>query len=598
MRTIIISLLMLSFVTVANAGNAIQLATNGKTNYQIVVADEASTEIRAAAWELAEFLGQITGAEFPIVAASQAEPGQQIILGQSKALADLKLPIDWEALGPEGFLISTVGNKLVIAGGPRRGTINGVYTFLEDEIGCRWYTPTFSVIPRKETLSIGPLDLQKVPVFESRFVYCGSASDADWAARQRLNTFTRDVTLGIKADGTRVSWNEFISDPKLAGSFYYARNHVHTLGHNQLLAMSEFDEHPEYFAVVKGKRLREGQPCLTHPELVRYIAKRAKDWLKSAPGASAISISQGDFANACECPNCQAAYQKYGQSGVYLRFVNQIADEIGKDYPDVLVDTLAYQWTRQPPKNITMHRNVVIRYAPIVGCSRHAYDDESCKRNRENNVFGDLVEWIRISPRVWVWYYAIAGNEIFPYPNITCLSRDFKGMRDVGVKGFFVQMHAAPKMTMTGGLIDLKAYLFAKLMWDPDYNVQQGIEEFVQACYGAAAPQVLSYVRMVNDPDTYAVQASELHPTWGRIIPIKMDKLIEMNKLFRQAEQAVVADPDSLQRLKLVRLSLQYAIIRQADKEAPIRRKAVRDFLAITKQANIPLPPDVQEESP
>ena len=616
---LIISLLVLSVVTTACADDAIQLAANRISDYQVVVANKPSVEANAAAWELASFLELVTEAYVPVVPVSRAKPDYQIIVGRSQALEDLKLSIDWEALGPEGFIIRTVGRKLVIAGGSCRGTINGVYTFLEDVVGCRWYTPTFSVIPRKQTLSIPPLDVQKVPVFESRFVFCGAATDVDWAARQRLNTFTRDVAMVTKPDGSRVVWNEFINDPKLTGCYYYAQRQVHTLWHNGLLPYAMFDEHPEYFALVDGKRLREGQLCLTNPDLVRIIADGAKAWLQREPTAKIISISQGDyFHDACQCPRCKAAYEEYGLSGATLNFVNQVAAEIEKYDPEILVSTLAYKWTRKPPKVVVPRKNVVIRYAPINACYRHAYDDQTCRINREKNFYGDLVEWIRISPRVWVWYYSLPEHELHPYPNLKCLSRNFRRMRDAGVKGFIIWTLFSSTPARTGGLLDLKAYLFAKLMWDPDYDVSKGIEEFVTACYGAAAPQVLEYIERIDDENTYDIERydkedtyaidenentyiqktpGEFHFGCGYRLFFKKGKLAELDALFDQAEQTVAEDPGALWRLKLVRLSLQDAIILQADKDDPIRQKAVRDFFAMIKQANI-LPPDyIKEEN-
>ena len=593
MRAILAVSLVLVFSISALGADVIQLADAHWTQYQVVVADGGSPEVHAAARELAGFLQQVTVAEFPVVPASLARDEHQIIVGPSKALDDTKLSVDWDALGPEGFIIRTVGPKLVIAGGPGRGTINGVYTFLEDVIGCRWFTPKFSVIPKKTTLSLPPLDVMEVPAFESRFVYCGSATDAAWSARQRLNTFTRDVTLGLRADGTRVPWGEFINDPRLAGAIHYARWHVHTIGHDMLLPYAMFDEHPEYFAVVKGKRIRKGQPCMTNQDVAPLIASGAKQWIRQHPKARIISISQGDFANACQCPKCKAALEEYGISGVCMRFVNQVAEEIEKDYPNVLVDTLAYQWTRKPPKNVTMRKNVVIRYAPICGCSRHAYDDEGCKVNRSNNVYADLVEWIRISPRVWVWYYAIPGYELHPYPNIGALSRDFKRMRDAGVKGYFIQAHAGAKMVMTGGLTDLKAYLFAKLMWDPDYDVARGVKEFVTACYGAAAPQVFTYLDRIDDAATYVGTDSDFHLGCGAKPRLKTDKLAELDVLMDEAERAVADDAGVLWRVRLFRLSLQCAIMRYADKGSLIRQKAIRGFYPVARQAGAALPRDL-----
>ena len=598
----IVTLCVTSFAAIALSDEAIQLASNGTTDYQVVIADEPAAQVSAAASELAAFLEQVTGAEFPIVKASSTESGHRIFVGSSKALENLQVDIDWPSLGPEGFVICTVDGNLVIAGGPQRGTINGVYAFLEDVIGCRWYMVKFSVIPHKPTLSVGPLKIEYVPIFESRFVFGGLSKDIDWAARNKLNTFTSEIAPG--------RFDAFINNPKLAGSYRYARWHVHTLAHNGLLPYAEFDKNPEYFALVDGKRLQKGQPCMTNPDLIRFITKNAKTWIRDNPEAQIISLSAGDFINTCECPSCNTAYDKFGKTEVIVRLVNQVAAEIAEDHPDIMVDTLAYHWTREPPKDMTMHKNVVVRYC-MGGATCYYHGLDECEINKYLNMVKYLVDWIRISPRVWIWYYVHGGDELHPTPFFNSISHNFKLMRDAGVKGFFIQTAWGRMMLTTGGgLLDLQAYVFAKVMWDPEYDVQKGIEEFCRDCYGAAAPQIISYVGMVNDEDSYTgtlppygrrhadrdkLPFDRFHAVGGWMMPMRSDKLREMDLLFDEAERAVANDPGTLERVKMVRLSVQYAIIVYADKDDPIYAKALRDFPPVARRAGVPCVRDLKD---
>ena len=181
MRILTAGLLVVVVVTSAFGTDAIQLTVDGETDYQIIVADEPSVEVLVAVGELTEFLKQITGTEFPVVKGNASPSEHQILVGRSALLDDIELPIDWNALGPEGFVIRTVGSKLVIAGGPRRGTINGVYTFLEDIVGCRWYMPSFSVIPKKPKLALKPLNVRMIPVFGMRWLNFNQS--LDWSVR-------------------------------------------------------------------------------------------------------------------------------------------------------------------------------------------------------------------------------------------------------------------------------------------------------------------------------------------------------------------------------------------------------------------------------
>ena len=214
-------------------------------------------------------------------------------------------------------------------------------------------------------------------------------------------------------------------------------------------------------------------------------------------------------------------------------------------------------------------------------------------------MYSDLVEWIRISPRVWVWYYAHGGDKMHPLPIFRSLSQNFKLMRDAGVQGFFIQIDWGTEQIRSGGLLDLQSYLFAKLIWDPDYDVQIGIEEFCKASYGAAASYILSFVELVSDAGTYTgtplVHYKDLdltkfpgfHCPGGAMVPVRKDKLDEMDKLFEEAERSVANDLDSLERVKPVRLAAYYAILLYADKEDPLREKAIREFFPRAKQYGI-----------
>ncbi len=589
-----IAILALSMVVQDGRAETVRLAIDGRTDYRIAVPDEPTVEVRSAAQELAHFLKEVTGAEFQIVKASEAKTDRLIVVGRG---ASSQLPVrdgDLEALGPEGFIIRTIGPKLVIVGGPWRGTINGVYTFLEEVVGCRWYSPTFSAIPGNRNLAVGPLNVRHVPAFESRFVYSGSGSDAAWAARQRLNTFTREVAQASSPDGTRVDWGEFIHDPRLAGSWHYVQRHVHTLGHDRLLPYAKFESNPEYFALVDGKRLQRGQPCLTNPGLKRFILDGLRRWIRLDPTGRILSVSQGDFGNACQCDTCKAGYENGGMTAAHMRYVNEVAAQMELESPDLMISTLAYDRTRKLPPGTTMRPNTVIRYAPSEACHHHALDE--CGYNRALDFAGDMRDWVAAAPRVWVWYYAIPQSDLLPYANLNCLSRNFKLMRDVGIKGYFIQAEVN-RTCLAGGLTELQAYLFAKLLWNPDYDVKKGIKEFARDSYGAAAPQLLAYIRAVNDAGTYTALPEKykdmrshdgFHLACMATIPLKQERLHELDELFDEAEQAVADDPGSLRRVKFVRLSLQYTLILYADAADPARARAIREFFPVARQAGVP----------
>ena len=117
------------------------------------------------------------------------------------------------------------------------------------------------------------------------------------------------------------------------------------------------------------------------------MAERAKKWLLDCPDCQIISITQNDWAGACECPDCKALDEAEGShSGTMLSFANYLAEKIEPEFPNVAVDTFAYQYTRKPPKTIRPRPNVIVRLCSIECCFAHPL--EICPSS-ENHRFRD-----------------------------------------------------------------------------------------------------------------------------------------------------------------------------------------------------------------
>ena len=171
----------------ADEKGKIVLAEDGRSAYRIVIAERPSPSTRYAAEELQGFLEKMTGARLSIVAETVPAVPNEILVGPSSRLKTLGIDLGTAALGREGYLLRTVGPRLVVAGGEPRGTLYGVYGLLEDHFGCRWFTPELERIPRSNRLVLPPLDERRVPVFEYRETYTWESYDANWMARNRLN---------------------------------------------------------------------------------------------------------------------------------------------------------------------------------------------------------------------------------------------------------------------------------------------------------------------------------------------------------------------------------------------------------------------------
>ena len=228
--------------------NALIIAEESQARMTIVVSANASPSTRYAAEELQRFLGEMTDAVIPLVTDDAPSAPSEIWVGESQRLRDANILIDYETLGGEGYVIRTREPNIFIAGGEPRGTLYGVYGFLEDHLGCRGVTPVVSSLPKARVLAVLPIDEVRKPVLEYREPFVYECFDGDWAARNRMNSSSARLE---EKHGGKVTYFGF----------------VHTFN-NLLPPEKHFDEHPEYFSLVNGKRLKEHtQLCLANEQV-------------------------------------------------------------------------------------------------------------------------------------------------------------------------------------------------------------------------------------------------------------------------------------------------------------------------------------------
>ncbi|MFH0964130.1 MAG: DUF4838 domain-containing protein [Planctomycetota bacterium] len=566
----------------APQGAAIELASDGATDYRIVVGANASVSEKAGAAELAKYLAQISGASFPVVLDTSPQNPKEIIVGNNAHLAALKVPVDWKKLGPQGLRIKTKGETLILVGGPQGGTINAVYEFLEKFLGCRWYALDCTVIPSHKKLLIGQVDHTYVPPFTYRRHGWYSDRFPDWAAPNHVNVFIdHAVDLPNK-------------DPRLSDAWRYPGNAaVHTLAANFCDVRKHFDAHPEYFSLIDGKRVKDKtQLCLANPDVFRVVVADAKALLAAASGPRRVGMSAADWENYCRCPDCAKLYERFGVAGTYIEFANRVTAELARDLPDVRVDTLVYRWQRGAPPRIQYHPNFTVIYCPIEACVYHALDECDYNVGREKFV-RELSAWSKAAKHLTLFLYTDSAEYLTPYPVIRALSRNFKLARSLGADGVFIEGHTRFADSQLGGLT---SYLIAKLLWNPECDVPALIEEFTNAYYGAAAPAVRQYVSAVNDERSYAAtNANRMMPFPGfhaamqnpEFLDLKEEALRSLSDLFDSAENAAAGQWERVRRVKVVRLPLQVKILDQLPGEDPLWKKTRDEFFAFLKWTDV-----------
>lgn len=382
-------------------------------------------------------------------------------------------------LGDDGYTISINGDEININGGKKRGTLYGAYTFLEKYIGWRWYADGVERLVPAELPD--RIELTEKPVFAFR--------DSFWDCYIRHPIF--GVRQKINSGFGRVVPAEF------GGDIRYARQaNCHTF--DRLLPWEEyFDEHPEYYAMIDGKRDKR-QLCLTNPEVLRLVTENVKKWIKEDPDAGMISVTQNDNMDYCTCDDCaKVDSEEESHAGTMLRFVNAIADEVKKDYPDWIVDTFAYQYTRKAPKLTVPRDNVAIRLCSIECCFSHPLDDGDCEINRA--FVKDIEDWNRICDRLYIWDYTTDFSYyVTSFPNFGVLAPNVRFYADHHVTGLFEQ---GEYQSQSGEFGELRSYLLAKLLWDPymsEAELKYHFEDFLEGYYGAGWKNIEEYIRRLQ----------------------------------------------------------------------------------------------------
>jgi len=496
--------------------------------WDILVGEYAIPSDRYAASEFQEYLFKSTGTRLPIVTRTDRKD-RHVFIGASQALQDSAGGFDSAKMAAEDLRIVVRAENIAIAGGPPRGTLYGVYQFLEDYLGVRFLTFDHTYVPKVGRGAVlKPVDRTYHPPLQFRFSYYGeNFAHPEFATRIRVNTITNDPKLGGKTARALIS---------------------HSFG-AQISSAQYGKEHPEYFALRNGKRLApvkddwsDTEPCLTNPDVLRIVTEHVLKDLQAHPQAENISVSQNDNNKYCRCPKCAALDEQEGSPmGSLLTFVNAVAEQVEREHPNVKVGTLAYWYTRHPPKTVRPRHNVQIQLCSIECCLTHAITDPNCPLSGPFR--DDMQKWGGLCDDIAIWNYNTNfSNYQLPCPNFRTIEPNIRYFVANHAKGVFMQ---AAGNTTGAEFSDLRNYLTSRLLWNPELNGEALIDEFLNLHYGAAAPPIRQFIQMVHDE----AEASGKHKNcFGTLANRGLDVSIGERglKLFAAAER--LAEDEAVRR--------------------------------------------------
>lgn len=465
MRTFFTFLTLLLAVTLAQAGS-LRLAENGQTSWKIALPAEPTDVEKTAARELAEHLNLITGAEFPTVSEADLPADAQNVLfvGNGSAMA-----AEYAKAGKTGekpfkfdeIFIRTDGSNLYLGGHERRGALYAVYSFLQDTLGVRWWTAECSFIPKKPTLEVADdLSVSYAPQLISREMYHRNAQKPIFSARMKGNGHISEEY------GGRVSIIYFVH------SFFRV-----------LPPEKYFDAHPEWYSEINGERKGgHTQLCLSNDEMRKEYVRVILEELRKAKDPRFIDVSQNDWGGWCQCEKCKAlAEQEGSQAGPLITFLNKVAEDIEKEFPDVLVETLAYQQSRKPPKTVRPRDNVLVRL-----CSIECSFSQPLESEQNEKFASDIDGWSKIAKHLFIWDYVTNYRAyVEPFPNLKVLAPNLRFFLKHGAVGLFCEGEG-------DDFCELKNWLLMRLMWEPDLDENALIKEFCDGYYG---PEITPFIQ-------------------------------------------------------------------------------------------------------
>lgn len=534
------------------------IVDHGTPKSRIILGANASPSDKRAAQVLDSAIFRMSGVTLPI---QTGKPGAgRISIGIAEAPGGKNIPSD-------GFAIVCTPTSLNITSGGKKGSIYAVIDLLEKQFHCRCYSPTVQIFPRQATLTV-PLGL---------------------TVDQPVNTF-RVVNGDFSDDPTWLDWQRLNTTSEVFGSGYY----VHTF-HKLVPPETYLATHPELFALIGGRRTPE-QICPSRPENVDIAFQTLKQAMDSQPDKQVWSVSQNDNEDYCHCPDCLKVIDEEGSpSGPILRFVNAIA----KRFPNKTISTLAYEYSRKAPRVTKPDPNVQVMLCTIELSRTLPIATEPTSAGFRD----DIVNWGKICNNIYLWDYTVDfSHQISPFPNLDVLQPNLKFFVENNARQQFEQTNTSPGHEFS----ELKSYLLARLLWNPDVNVQATVNDFLYGYYGAAAPAISAYISNL--------QRSKRR--WGTRLDIferpnahqndflAARSMQQYNGLFTVAENAVAKDPVLLQRVKVARLPIEYATLaiaaesvfgprgffreyQGAPQQKPAMTKLIDDFETVSKENHV-----------
>ena len=425
-------------------------------------------------------------------------------IGRTARWEEIGLATVLPKLKTDGFAIKSAENEVFIFGRRDRGTLYGVYEFIERFLKVNFVARDYTYIPPPHRVVLGNIDLIDNPDFDLRSYRCYQMLDPLFAVRKRMV-----VTFGKNI-------------PEYGGGL---TRDFYDLGHNALRLVPEsqyLKDHADFYVMKGGKPVdicwsngvSDGGNAESGQNVCAAIIKSVIDICKANPEIRYFMIAQEDSVDdKCQCEKCRSRAEKYGAySANFVIMLNAVAKEVNRWAEsvgrEICLVTFAYNYTERPPvKKVNGHlestglkcdEHVYIKLA--LSCADYAHSFVDPKQNGSEYhelSYKEVFEgWKMVADHFMIYDYSTNFFEyLWYFPNRKVLEENYRFYKKIGA--VYVESQAEHDHP-SGFQSDLKCYIASALLWNTEKNADALTEEFCRAYYREAAESVLEVIRMFD----------------------------------------------------------------------------------------------------
>ncbi|MDD4099140.1 MAG: DUF4838 domain-containing protein [Lentisphaeria bacterium] len=529
----------------AKAADLPPLFDNGKTAWEIRLPAQPTAPEQYAAEELQTTLRKISGAELPIALTDAIAPGPAIVIGtpqSSREIAQHAVTLRLDASASEAIAVKIMDDKLVLAGNQPRAALYAVYSFLREELACRWFWPgdDGEFLPAMTTWSVpANLDRDFTAVFRYReMTPCHlhyHVPTEIWMARNFLNRGSRTTDIRDRMGLVR------------GGG-----------GHRVAVSQKLFETQPELFSIINGKHDPAGMAgCWANPDFTNFVVDNIVQYARDN-NLEHLNVFPADIIPRCECDQCTANPDK---SSRWFNYYAELITKIRQQLPEMSFGGIAYQEYRPVPDTPVRDLEYV-QHCQYSRCYVHPFNHPDCNLNRKT--LDELNRWREKAPMGIYGYEFDVFNVPMYLPFWNMLQDEIRLFRDLGI--VYMKTELGVKYPPNAARADLKQqahrvanYLYAQLIWNPDADTDALLADWCQHTYGPAAPHLLDYHRAM----AAAWDAMTIHLTYfgakpdGAAKALLNDDLVKQaKKLFADARKTLGEQPENSRWLAEVDLEV------------------------------------------